>query len=484
MKKDISFILILSGTLLLSSSCSKFLEVNETPNNPVNVPPATILPVTTIGTAFTNANELGRMSSILVQHTAGLANVPAATDVYNLDNQLDNQWTSELYGGTLNNLQKIIDLHEATSPAYAGIAKLQMAYVFSIATDLFGDVPYSQAAQGLEFSSPRFDKQEDIYQGNASAGITSLFDLVKSGLADLDKTGTFKPGTDDLVYKGNLANWKRMGNTLLLKFAMQISNVNPTLTKSTIASVIAGNNYINANNLDFEVPFGNTPGNQNPHYSFNNLNRTNDQMASARFIALSRSLNDTVRLAKLITKPNGIFTGFDNGSTAVAPILATRSRPNIYITGTTGEAPVRMLTNFQTAFILAESAVLFNTAGNADSLYKAGIRAHMQKTGMTTADIDNYFSTNPNIVNLSGNVEEQRRQIITQKYIAWFGNGIEAYNDFRRTGYPPLMLSQNAAGDDANTLPKRLPYTPQELTRNPNAPTPRPLTNVKVWWAK
>lgn len=275
-----------------------------------------------------------------------------------------------------------------------------------------------------------------------------------------------------------------MGNTLLLKFAIQISNVNPTLAKSTIAGVISGNNYINANNLDFEVPFGNTPGNQNPHYSFNNLNRINDQMISARFITLSRSLNDTVRLSKLITKPNGIFLGFENGSTAVAPVLPNRSRYNTYITGTSGEAPVRLLTNFQTAFILAESAILFNTSDKADSLYKAGIRAHMQKTGMTTAEIDNYFTTNSNIVDLSGTIEDQRRQIITQKYIAWIGNGIEVYNDFRRTGYPPLALSLNAAGDDPNTLPKRFPYTPQELTRNPNAPKPRPLTNVKVWWAK
>ena len=108
----------------------------------------------------------------------------------------------------------------------------------------------------------------------------------------------------------------------------------------------------------------------------------------------------------------------------------------------------------------------------------------MAKVGMTQAEIDNYFATNPTVVTLSGTTEEKRRQIITQKYIALTGNGIEAYNDYRRTGYPILAISLNTAGDDPAVLPTRFPYTPNELARNPKAPSPRPLTNVKLWFAK
>jgi len=75
----------------------------------------------------------------------------------------------------------------AASPVYAGVAKLQMAYAYSMLTDLWGDIPYSQGGQGLKYPSPRFDKVQDIYLGNASLGITGLLDLVKSGMADLDK---------------------------------------------------------------------------------------------------------------------------------------------------------------------------------------------------------------------------------------------------------------------------------------------------------
>lgn len=491
MKKIIIFCFAVS----VFTSCQKnFLDVNDTPNNPLDVPPSTILPNTTIGTAFMNGNDLNRATSAIVQHIAGVANQTAAYDIYNLDGSFDNQWNSEIYGGTINNLQILIDRYAATSPAYSGIAKLQMAYVFSVATDLFGDIPYSQAGQGLKFETPRFDKVQDIYLGNASLGITSLFDLVRSGIADLDKPSILKPGINaDLVYAkaaadtvgaANLAKWKRVGNTLLLKFAMHISNSAPDVAKSVIASVITGNNYINSNALDFEVPFGSAVGNRNPIWDFNNLNRTGDQMLSSRLLTLSRNLNDTVRLAKYFTKPTGAFVAFNNGSTATAPALASRSKYNTYLTGTGGEAPIRLLTFSQVNFILAEFALIFGTAGDANTYYQAGIRANMQKIGMTDAEITTYFTTNPTVVTLAGTTEEKRKQIITQKYISFIGNGIEAYNDYRRTGYPELALPLNAQGDNPNVVPARLPYPPGELARNPLAPKPRPKVDVKLWWAK
>ncbi len=482
MKNKLIRILIIAPILF---SCDKFIDVNQNPNNPTAVPPSTILPTTTVGMAFANSNALGQATAVLVQYSAGAANQPLQYDRFDLDNLLDNQWSGEIYGNTLNDLQILITQNQTDNPVYAGVAKIEKAYVISMATDLWGDVPYSEAGRGLEFAQPRFDKQEDIYQGNASLGIQSLFDLVKEGMADLDKASTLKPGNDDLIYKGDVAKWKRAGNTLLLKFAMQISKKNPTLAKSTIESVLTGNNYINANNLDFEVPFGTAQGNQNPHYSYNNVNRPGDIMLSSRFLALSRTLNDTVRLAKFYTKPTGNFVAIENGIAVniTPPGQATRSKYNVYVTGTSGEAPIRLLTNFQVQFILAEAALILGTPGDPNVYYQAGIRASMQKAGMTTAEIDNYFTTNPTVVTLSGTTDQKRQQILIQKYIAWVGNSIETYNDWRRTEYPPLPLPQNPVGDNPNVTPQRLPYTPNELTRNPNAPNPRPHTDVKVWWA-
>lgn len=485
MRNKIAYLLLLAPMLY---SCDKFVDVNQNPNNPTSVPPATLLPTTTVGMAFANSNTLNSITSLWVQYNAGSANQAANNyDIFDVDNQIDNQWSFEIYGGsgTLNNLQLLIEQNQDANPVYAGIAKIQKAYVISVATDLWGDVPYTQAGQGLRFPQPRFEKQEDIYLGNATLGIQSLFDLVKEGMADLDKPSPLKPGADDMIYKGDLAKWKRAGNTMLLKFAMQISNRNAALAKSTIESVLTGNNYINANALDFEVPFGTQNGSQNPLYAFNVVNRNTDLMLSRNLLNISRSLNDTVRLAKFYTKPNNTFVAIVNGSaqTATPPALATRSRYNAYVVGANGEAPVRLLTNFQVQFILAEAALMLNTPGDANTYYQAGIRASMTKAGMTLAEIEEYFTTNPTVVTLTGTTEQKRAQILTQKYIAWVGNSIEAYNDWRRTGIPALTLPQNTTGDNPAVIPQRLPYTNNELTRNPEAPNPRPKTDVKVWWA-
>jgi hypothetical protein len=482
MKKSLFFIYL----LLSFTSCKKYLDVNKDPNLPTDVPAKLLLPTTTIGLAYANGNELGRAAGILMQYNAGLSGNPLTYDSYLMSGSFDNQWNSEIYSGTINNLRILISKTNESSPVYAGIAKLQMAYTVSLSTDLWGDVPYSQAGFGLTYPQPRFDSQQDIYLGNSAMGIQSLFNLVREGLADLDKTGVFKPATDDVVYGGTLANWKRMGNTLLLKLALQVSNVAKDTSVAVINSVLAGNNYINNNALDFQVPFLASPvANQNPYYLYDIANRPDEEMLSSRFITKMRDLNDTVRLAKYYTKPNGIFTGYENGANVPAPAAATRSRYNAYIVGPNkGDAPIRLITNFQRAFILAEAALTLGTAGDPNTLYQEGITASMKKTGMTDAEIATYFTDNPAVVTLSGTTEEKLQQIITQKYIAWVGNAIESYNDFRRTGYPQLALSKAAAGDDPGSIPKRYPYQSGEAGRNPNQPNPAIKTNVKVWWGR
>ena len=483
-------LIIFAACALSLASCKKYLDVNQNPNEPTAVPAKVLLPNTSIGIGWANANELGRASSILVQYNAGLANSGLSYESYNLFGLFDNQWNFEIYAATVNNLQILIDKSAANetgySPAYAGIAKIQLAYIISMATDLWGAVPYSQAGRGLEYPQPRYDSTQDIYQGNPGQGIVSLFDLVKSGIADLKQTSAVKPGTDDLIYSGNLTNWIKAGNTLILKFANTISNVNPALATTNINEVLASaDGYINDNALDLQVPFTTAIGNQNPMYvqdisgSFKN-----GEMLSSRLITLSKSLNDTVRLSRFYTKPNGVsFVGFENGAAGAAPTLATRSMYNTYVVGTTGDAPARLLTNFQVKFILAEAVVKLGITGNANTYFQDGIRASMTKAGMTAAQINTYFTTNPTVVTLSGTPENMVKQIITQKYLAWVGNGFEAYNDYRRTGYPQLALALNVTGgDNPSQIPKRFAYTTSETNANPNQPTPRPRTDEKIWW--
>lgn len=465
-------------------ACSNFLDVNVTPNNPTSVTPAVLLPGAQAGTAFANANELNRFTSVITQQLAGAGNSPAAYDTY-VTNGADfgNQWSGEIFNGSLINYQKLIELADANNAkAYSGIAKILKAYTFSIATDTWGDIPYSQALQGEAFTAPRLDKQEDIYKGNATLGIQSLFDLVREGVKDLDATSSVSPGTDDIIFKGDLTKWKQAGNTLLLKLAMTISRKEPALATTVINEVLTGNNYIKANTGDMNFTFGASVGSQDPRYTYVYVSTfLNDLILSTRYLNLLTALNDP-RLPILFTKPAANYVTIDNGFRGALPApTSSWSRYSRAVVGANGEGPVRFITNFQRAFDLAEASLRLGTPGNAQTLYTEGITASMTQYGLTPAQVTAYLTANLTVATLTGTNEQKIAQIITQKYIAFTGNGIELWNNYRRTGYPAVQLAQNAGGIDG-TLPVRAVYINDELQRNPNFPNPSPQSNIRVWW--
>jgi hypothetical protein len=520
MKKQRYQLIALATALGLASAGCKpdsFLDVNQNPNSFDTAPPSVVLTNLEVVTAFNTGNDVDRTSSVLMQHYAGVGNQIASVDNYQLQQSgfADAAWNLYYQGGIYNANGLISVAARTASPAYAGIAKLHKAYCFAVLTDLWGDVPYSQSGQALENLSPRFDAQQDIYQGNTAQGIQSLFDLVREGLADLDKTSAVAPSlNDDPVYSGDLAKWRRLGNTLLLKFANTISRKNPTLANAVFAEVLAKGTgaYITSNADDFQVPFGSTVGNTNPIFYFNNVNRTSDQFLSQRLLDSMNVKNDprlpffftntptrtaTVNttgtntnipvVSPLVPSVGGAafytFTGYQNNSGNGTPVQDNRSRAGLYQIGSKGEAPIRMITNFQRAFILAEYYLGQGNAANAQQYYTEGITASMTKVGLTAAQVTAYLAANPAVATLRGTNEQKLNQVITQKWIAWVGNGYEPYNDYRRTGYPRLAVVQpNASPDDQNTIPSRFPYPGSELSTNAaNAPA-YVKTNVHVWW--
>ena len=477
MKKIVNY--ILSGVLLSATACSDFLDINESPNDPASVTPNVLLPAALAGTAFANNNELNRFGSTITSVTAGAANSPSAYDIYTLDGaNFNNQWRFEIYNGSLITYKSLMEAaEEIESRTYIGVAKIMTAYTYSIATDFWGDIPYSQALQGEDETAPELDTQEQIYLG--SEGVQSLFDLVKEGMADLDAASPFNPGSDDLIYGGDLENWKKAGNSLLLKFANTISKVAPERATQEIQAVITGDNYISANSQNMNFTFGSSVGSRAPVYEYTNVTAfRNDMMISTRFVNLLREKNDP-RLPVFVTAPSGSYVTIDNGFRGALPTpTSSWSRFSDYVTGD-GEGPVRFLTNAQTQFILAESALMLGTPGDPEEHYQAGIRASMQLAGLSQAQIDTYFGDNSEEVTLNGSEEENLEKIMTQKYISLYGNGVEQWNDYRRTGFPVLADHQNAVGIDG-TRPVRAQYVNEEIARNTNFEVILP--NVSVWW--
>jgi len=474
--------------LVFMLGCDSFLNVNETPNNPLSVPPSVLLPTALAGAGFANGNELNRFASTVMDYTFGAGGGPAGWDIYNTSGvDFGNQWRFEIYGGALVNCEQLIAAADRVgAKSYTGIAKIVKAYTFAIATDTWGDVPYSQALKGDAFPQPRLDKQEDIYKGNVSLGIQSLFDLVREGLADLNATSTLNPTTDDIVYGGNIANWRRAGGTLMMKMALQIADREPALATSVINEVIAAPaNYITSNSQNFGVKFGSAVGSQSPIHTWTFVSLfQNDLMASTGYVNLLQGLADP-RLDLFVNRStvaptSGTFVTNLNGFNGTVQPVAQRSKWTQVITGVAGVGPIRLLTNAQSAFILAEAELILpgvTATQTPQQLYQEGINAAMSEYGVPAGSITAYITANGA---LTGTTSQQISAIITQKYIASTGNGLEAWNDYRRTGFPAFPEHLNAVGIDGKR-PVRCVYINEEVQRNPNF-TPIIQPNVKVWW--
>ncbi len=484
----------LAATLLGGAyGCKDYLDVNVSPNLPDQVSPQSLLASGIAGAAFANGNELTRFTSVLMDYLAGAAGSPQTYDIYNTNGaDFGNQWRFEIYGGALITNQKMIETADAAgAKAYSGIGKIMNAYTFGLATDVWGDVPYSEALKGDAVPQPRVDNQEDIYKGNEALGIQSLFDLMREGITDLSATSTLLPGTDDIVYGGNLENWRRAGNTLMMKHALQMSRREPQLAAAIINEALT-RPYITDNAQNLSVKFGPVVNSQSPIYYYTYVSSFRDELiVSSRYVARLRALNDP-RLRRFVTFPldrvDPVDTArtIDNGFRGTLPQPTSNwSRWSPTLLGENGVGPVRLLTNAQRAFILAEAALtlpgLTIPASQAQSLYEEGIRASMLDAGVPTAEINAYFAANPTVVTLAGTVEQQVEQILNQKYIAQTGNPLETWNDWRRTGYPNLPEHQNAQGANGSGVrPVRAQYIDQEVARNPNFVVKQPTE--RVWW--
>src|SRR4026207_401334 len=209
---------------LLAVSCKKFLDVNTDPNNPTTIEVSKLLPTTqrTLGDALSMDEQNGGLSEILAVYTHQMSTREEA-DKYGItgvDPNIQTAW-SKLFSssanpgtafpvyGVMQNLEDIIAKSTAAGNLrYAGIAKILKAYAYSVAVDVWGDVPYSEAnklKEGILY--PKFDDDAAIYE--------SLFALINSGIADLNNNtaaNTKVPGADDLIYSGNVARWIKAAN--------------------------------------------------------------------------------------------------------------------------------------------------------------------------------------------------------------------------------------------------------------------------------
>ena len=244
---------------LLAISCKKFLDINTDPNNPTTIEVSKLLPTTqrTLGDALSMDEQNGGLSEVLAVYTHQMSTreSPDKYGITGADVNLQTAW-SKLFSSTANpgttfpvygvlqNLEDIIAKStEAGNLVYAGIAKILKAYTYSVAVDVFGDVPYSEANKlKAGILHPKFDDDASIYE--------SLFPLINEGIADLNNTtapNNQEPGADDLMYGGDVDLWIKAANTIKLKLYTQIRKVKNV--SAEVNALISGGKLISNTNF-------------------------------------------------------------------------------------------------------------------------------------------------------------------------------------------------------------------------------------------
>jgi hypothetical protein len=277
-----------------------------------------------------------------------------------------------------------------------------------------------------------------------------------------------------------------MGNTLKLKLFLQLRKRDAVRATSGINTLITQNNFISSNDKDFEVTFLSEPDRQHPMYAFAFRNREGDIVISQRFIDSMAVLNDP-RIpfyfnANGQTDEEGDpeYIGYDNGGSVAVPLQNVRARLGEYAVGTSGAVPQRLLTYFQTQFMLAEAALTLGTTGNARTYFSNALQASMEKVGVPASQAKTYMDSRLAAYDAAAPAQAKLSVIMRDKWVAQFGMGIEAWTDWRRTGFPQLDPATVNTSPDG-LIPRRLPYSVNELNSNANAPD-QVLMNQPVWW--
>jgi hypothetical protein len=455
MKKSI---ILLTGILLIGA-CNEFDEdINKNPNQPSQASGSQLLASAMLSLPGLSSSPQGEF---MAQYLAETQYVTAS---------LYPQTSTSFYGlyqGPLANIETVLNTSKANNELI--VAKVLKAYYFWHITDRWGDVPYSGALKGSADFTPEYDTQESIYN--------SLFLL----LDEVNSTPVVGTLANDIMYAGNMARWKKLGNTIRLLMALRLSKANPAKGSSEFnAALTAGVMTSNSDNLVFKHLLD--ANNQNYWYG-------QVKVQNREWWALTKGLVDKLlpvndpRLPVFgnPARANGQYVGqvygdVVNFDTEKYSLLGSRIWAQ--------DAPVSLVTYAQVLFALAEAAKLTWIPGGdteAENNYKLAIGASVsQWTGSTTGLAT--LLTQPGVVYDPATAIQQ---IATQRWIHLFMHGYEAWAEWRRTGFPNDLLSPGGAA-----VPRRQIYIEAEQfnnTENYNAAVQRQFAGAdnlygRVWW--
>lgn len=518
---------VLALLVLAVSSCDSFIDINKDPNNPTEPQLNLLLPATQLSIVG-NFNGINRGASNVVQHRAS-----GSLNRYDQTGTTFQATWLGYYTQAVPDLETIIAAGTQQGQwGYVAVAKIQKAYLYSIMVDLWGNVPYSEAALA---ANPTFDEGSVIYD--------QLFALLDEAVADMGK-GFVVSASADIFYQGSQAKWLRLANSIKLKMYLNMRLIDPNGAREGIVAILSSGNYIQANSDDFTFKFGtNTaPDVRHPWYS-SGYSPGRDGYVSMVLIDRLKAqddprlryyifrLNEKAGLANSQTGEGyygrypgdgaaspadqntraivGVYPGaglYDNGMIpsidssgeylnnvgAVTGTTANSFKIALFANGDgTGAGIQPLVTNFMMLFARAEAALTLNTGEDAEALLKQAVSAQLDLINTLSPAFPISAATKLGFIERLGeqyataDAEGKLALVMMQKWIALYGNGVEAYNDYRRTGLP--LLEDLVSPLDV--FPERFYYSETELTSNTSVIDTREQLQrdqqiVPVFWRK
>ncbi|NVO04076.1 MAG: SusD/RagB family nutrient-binding outer membrane lipoprotein [Bacteroidetes bacterium] len=461
-------------SMVFITSCKKSLsELNINPNETITTNPEYLFRYSLKQgicsyNSDVNLKQWGLMNWMMYFATRGGVEpgkeyvVPTGKDAF---------W-QEQYADALCNINEVIlmtnDIPEDKNKNAA--ARIWRVWLFHRITDLWGEIPYSDALKGLSELNytPKYDTQNSIY--------LSLIDELSNAENTMDSNFSFFDPSADLVCKGNISTWKKFANSLRLRLATRIKYRLPTIYSEQIAN-LQGKSLINSNSESILFPFNSEK--KNPVYEASFTGQAIIQNNPSKFfVDMLVNTNDPRTKIFLEKSPMSVLPWIPKYKGVPNLVLTTDPLWSSYnLDGNWGdisrignwflrnETPGVIISYSEVCFLKAEAALDGLWTGNAQSLYEDGITANIQfydVPGDTTwyvsnTEINTYLQSIP-AVNLE--------QIITQKWISFgFENGYEAYAEYRRTGFPKFK-KQDGSFISESAIPKRMIYPNFEKTLN------------------
>jgi hypothetical protein len=325
---------------------------------------------------------------------------------------------------------------EEGAPFYSGVAKIMQANEYGLATSMFGDIPFSEALQGIDNLKPAYDTQQNVY-----AGVQALLD---AGIADL-QTGTGYAG-GDLVYDGDVAKWIATAYAFKARYAMHLSKRDPSKASQDALSAI-GNAFTSL--ADQPVFTFGTAQTDNWSLAKFGQERPSTLGFNQQFVD-KMTANDDPRAANYYLVEGDVVSYWASGNTD--------------LTWAQNDASIPLISLVELKMMEAEALV--RTGGDGSAAFAAAIAASMAQVGVDATAAADYVTANGT---LSGTMDEQIQQIVEEAYTSYYGYAFNStWTNWRRTGYPVLTASSVASQsfDPSQVIPVRFLYVESEDQTN------------------